>query len=180
MSTESAYMTALLEHIDYVQQAGRKIGVKNEQLLIHDESKFSVYEFGPYARYFYNPDGTKRTNRTAEHIEDFTKAWLHHFHYNPHHWQSWLIPNGFSHGEKLDDDALEMPIKYVLEMVADWMGASMAYTRDWDMTEWLKTNMPRITVHPSTAIYLREVLASIGYSNIVYSNKFGHEMLSNG
>ena len=163
MNAESAYMIALLDHIMYVQEAGRKIGVKNEQLIIHDESKFSVAEFGPYARYFYNPDGTKRTNRTTEHLEEFAKAWLHHFHHNPHHWQSWMIPNGFSHGEVLDDDVLEMPIKYVLEMVADWMGASMAYTGDWNMAEWLKANMSRITVHPSTAIYLREVLASVCY-----------------
>jgi len=174
---EAMYMETLLNHVSYVQEAGKRIGVKHEQLIIHDESKFSVAEFKPYARYFYNLDGSKRKNRTSDNVENFNRAWLHHIHYNPHHWQSWMIPNGFTQGKALEDTVLEMPVKYAREMVADWMGASMSYTGTWDMTEWLKSNMKRITVHPGTAIYLRETLASIGYSDVVYSHNFAHEKL---
>ena len=159
-SAESAYMTALLDHIMYVQEAGEQIGVDKAQLAIHDESKFSAEEFGPYANYFYNPDGSKKDDPTDEDRAKFTIAWLHHFHNNPHHWQSWMIPNSLS-----DSDVLKMPDNFALEMIADWMGASMSYQGTWDMAKWLSENIQHITLHQETAAYVRQELNKLGYAD---------------
>lgn len=45
---------------------------------------------------------------------------------------------------------MPMPERYVREMVADWMGASRAYTGSWDMVDWLEKNLPRMDLHPVT------------------------------
>jgi hypothetical protein len=153
-----AFYESLMKHITAVQEAGRLIGVPEVQLLIHDNSKFSDEEFPAYARHFHgggDPDG-------------FARAWLHHMNHNPHHWQHWMFPDGFTpKGSDVENGVVEMPQNYALEMVADWMGASMAYTGSWDMTEWLKKNMPKIKVHSKTAVYLRKVLADLGYTEVL-------------
>ena len=43
------------------------------------------------------------------------------------------------------------------------MGASMAYTGSWDMSEWLSKNFPRMILHPNTRRYVSEVLVANGY-----------------
>jgi hypothetical protein len=59
-----------------------------------------------------------------------------------------------------------MPDTFVREMVADMMGASMAYTGSWNMTDWLSHNFERhiALMHPDSVAYLRKVLASRGYN----------------
>ena len=65
-----------------------------------------------------------------------------------------------------------MPQNYALEMVADWMGASRAYTGSWDMADWLSTHISKIKVHSVTAEYLFDVLSSLGYSDAFYGRSF--------
>jgi hypothetical protein len=63
-----------------------------------------------------------------------------------------------------------MPEIYVREMVADWWGASRAYTGSWDMSDWLTKNLPRIEkkLHPYSIDHLADVLAKIGYIDLVH------------
>lgn len=158
-----AYAKSLCEHILYVQMAGRKIGVPASQLEVHDESKWTLYEFPGYARHFKgdgDPDG-------------FATAWLHHIHYNPHHWQHWIFPGGHTpKGSNVEGGVVEMPRCYVLEMVADWMGAEMAYGGSWNMTNWLSKHISKIKVHSATAEYLVSVLGALGYTDVVSAQKF--------
>ena len=88
-------------------------------IMDHDISKHSPEEYYAYDNYFYG-------EQTPEVIEAFNKAWLHHIHNNPHHWQHWIL---------LDDDgefkisgnkirALEMPDDYIFEMICDWWSFS--------------------------------------------------------
>lgn len=166
MDVLSKYLESLYAHIRYVQEAGKRIGVNEVQLAIHDASKFTEDELPFYAKHFHgggDPDG-------------FSRAWLHHMNYNPHHWQHWIFPDGYTpKGSSVENGVVEMPRYYALEMVADWMGASMAYTGSWDMQKWLWENMPRIRVHSNTAAYLRDVLGMDGYADVVYMQKFAHE-----
>lgn len=150
---EAAYRESLGRHIAFVQQAGRQIGVPEELLLVHDESKFSTEEYLPYAVNFYGSDEQKEANRP-----DYALAWLHHLHANKHHWQHWIVPLG---------EVLPMPPVYVREMVADWMGASRAYTGSWDMTEWLKEHLPGLVLHDDTEAILLVLLQVIGYRDAV-------------
>lgn len=163
MNQFDAYLEKLNTHISCVREAGKRIGVGRQQLLEHDASKFWVDEFEPYANYFYLPDGQPRyRDSISDRIQsDFDYAWLHHIHYNPHHWQHWILRN--------DDTSLhvlEMPYTYIHEMVADWMGASMAYTGSWDMTDWLQGNLKKIILHKNTAEILRDYLQhQLGYKD---------------
>jgi hypothetical protein len=154
------FIASLEEHIAYVREAGQKLGVPEEQLLFHDASKYSHEELPFYARHFFG-DGDP---------VGFAKAWLHHLHSNAHHWQYWIFPDGYSYQDQYpinQDGVLRMPQEYVLEMIADWMGASKAYTGSWDMTGWLLENIPKIIVHPDTAVDLKGILAELGYAGVV-------------
>lgn len=150
MQQISAYLDSLVKHIVHVREAGLKLGVSTMQLEDHDSSKFSLEELPHYVRNFHgdkqNPDG-------------FAGAWLHHIHNNPHHWQHWIFSDGFTpKGSNVCSGVVEMPEQYALEMIADWMGSSMAYTGSWDMTDWLIGNLPKIKMHPNTAAYVEDVL----------------------
>lgn len=169
VDTVDLYLDSLVDHIRYVREAGERLRVSPTQLKMHDQSKFSHAEFPFYAKHFQgggDPDG-------------FAGAWLHHLHNNPHHWQHWLFPDRFTpKGSKnVENGAVEMPYNYMLEMVADWMGASMAYTGSWDMTDWLYKNMPKITLHSKTAADLRNFLDHEGaYADVVFMQNFAHEI----
>ena len=83
--------------------------------------------------------------RRMEVAAAFDRAWLHHQHANPHHWQHWVLN---------EDDGLtrclEMPEHFAREMVADWMGAGRAITGRWEVVEWYNTNKEHIRLHPTT------------------------------
>ena len=151
------YTKRLTNHILQVRLAGRKLGVSEKQLIDHDLSKWEEPEFTSYAEY-YCGDRTKEVN------ERYAVAWLHHIHNNKHHWQYWMFSDqwNFSDGDVING-VVRMPESFVLEMVADWLGASKAYTGSWDMTEWLDTNLDRITLHKDSRAYLDSVLESLGY-----------------
>lgn len=148
------YVEYLERHIQYVQEAGKQIGVNPIQLKKHDLSKWSEEEFVAYAINFYGSEEQKEANKI-----NFKYAWLHHLRHNKHHWNHWLLQN--------DEDGLEpleMPQNYALEMVADWMGAGRAITGSTDMSNWLRSNYQRIILHPNTRRYVSEVLVSLGYT----------------
>ena len=164
LTAAQAYLQSLQTHIRYVQEAGMRLGVPLEILKRHDESKFSRQEFMPYAYYFFNKDGTPRDSAPDVPFEEipgtdiqieynFTLAWKHHLQHNDHHWQHWILRN-----DNGKTDILPMPYIYIHEMVADWMGASMAYTKSWDMTGWLNYNLHNLIVHPETARVLHNFL----------------------
>lgn len=150
------YLGSLITHIRYVQEAGEKIGVPTVQLQEHDQSKFTDQEFPFYAKHFYgggDPDG-------------FAGAWLHHMNFNPHHWQHWIFPDGYSpKGSHVEGGIVEMPEIYALEMIADWMGASKTYTGSWNMHNWLIDNAPRIKLHSNTIVFISNILMNLGYGD---------------
>lgn len=160
-STYKSYWQSLATHVRAVAVAGGFLGVNGAQLLHHDESKASIEEFPHYANYYHGPQEDRDPDAYA-------RAWLHHIHHNPHHWQHWIFSDGYApSGSNIENGVVEMPKHYALEMVADWMGAEKAYGGSWDMTKWLLKNKPRIRVHSQTAVYLDSVLSSIGYSDEV-------------
>lgn len=161
------YLASLQKHIKAVIEAGLNLGVPESQLERHDLSKISKEEFPAYAMNFHG----KTEENKAEVMNAFSKAWLHHIHENPHHWQHWIFADGFTlpHTETING-VLPMPEPYALEMVADWMGASFAYTNSWDMTNWLEKNTCKIILHPQTAEYVNSVLIGQGYESYKFNS----------
>lgn len=158
------FFEALHLHKRYVLEAGLIVGgISDERLFNHDASKFTEAEFPHYARQFHGD---------REDLAGFVRAWLHHIHHNDHHWNHWLFSDGYSpSGSGIElNGALPIPEVCIREMVADWMGASMAYSRSWNMTSWLDKNLDlgdletsRIKIHSETAQILFDVLHSVGY-----------------
>lgn len=96
-------------------------------LWLHDLSKFSANEAFGYAMY----------NRETGHgKEGFEAAWHHHKMNNPHHPEYWLNPNRSGVLEPLP-----MPNIYILEMIADWIGAGKTYGST--LEEWLPKNIEK-------------------------------------
>ena len=126
------YLRYVLRHKRLVLEECRKRGIPWRGVL-HDMSKFSRAEWGPYADYFYGKwptyaeasafhrahYGSRWTREWAQ--RRFDAAWLHHIHRNTHHWQHWLL-----HEDDGEVKALDMPYACILEMVADWWGANRA------------------------------------------------------
>jgi hypothetical protein len=159
MRRHLAYLWYVLRHKWFVFQEGRKLGLPLWQLIKHDWSKFSRAEWFPYAATFYNEDGSKKD---YEETVEFTIAWMHHQHNNPHHWQYWCQVDGVS---LFMTKVLIWDRGVAQGMVAEWQD----YTETWRpgkrMIEIKPVfsfhNVPnwRITCDPMPDKYRREMLA---------------------
>lgn len=115
----------------------------------HDVSKYYDDEYYAYCEYFYG-------ERNEEVDEAFDEAWLHHQHYNPHHWQHWLL--------REDDGALkaiEMPKEYVFEMISDWWAFSWKKGNLYEIFEWYDSNKSKMQLHDSTLKLVENILSQI-------------------
>lgn len=83
--------------------------------MAHDQSKSDPEEYAAYDKYFYGG------NRSYAVVQEFNKAWLHHIHHNPHHWQHWVLIND---EEKEGTVIIDMPYHYIIEMICDWWSFS--------------------------------------------------------
>ena len=93
------------------------------QGITHDLSKFSPTEFIESVEYY---QGDRSPIDACKEDKGYSLAWLHHRGRNPHHYEYWV--DNFDKcyaGEPLT--LLEMPYKYVLEMLCDYLGAGRAY-----------------------------------------------------
>jgi hypothetical protein len=143
------YAKYVARHKRFVYVAGRQLKAPWWRLVIHDRSKLSRAEWGPYVRMFYRPDIPRREKQAA-----FDKAWLHHQHHNPHHWQHWRLAQ--DDGELI---VLEMPEKFAREMVADWCGAGRAITGRWDAQGWYASGAGgKMELHPATRKLVERLL----------------------
>jgi hypothetical protein len=124
------------------------------QLLVHDLSKFTLYEFWPYAKHFQG----NMSPVDKEHDADLDVAWNRHQKLNKHHPEFWMVLN-----QQAEVTLLPMPRRYVLEMIADWMGASIAYTGKRDMTEWLKERLAKMRFERGTRQVVECILSYLGY-----------------
>lgn len=57
--------------------------------------------------------------------------------------------------------ALEMPDKYILEMVADWAGAGKAITGKWEVKDWYYKNKYNIILNDKTRIRVENLIEQV-------------------
>lgn len=117
----------------------------------HDKSKYSEEEYFDYCEYFYGSN-----KDTKETLENFNAAWLHHQHYNPHHWQHWVLRQ--DDGETI---ALEMPFEYICEMVADWWAFSWKNNDLYEIFSWYDNNTEKHIFHENTKSQVENILNMI-------------------
>ena len=91
--------------------------------ILHDMSKFSPTEFIPGVKYY---TGTKSPHYAERRYTGRSNAWMHHKAMNKHHAEYW-------HDISLEsgsDVAIDIPDRYLLEMVCDRIGACKVYLKD--------------------------------------------------
>lgn len=148
------YFRTVMRHKWFVLVAGHRVGgIPFHRLLIHDWSKFTPPEWGPYVRRFES--GRAGESDHSRDPDEFRKAFEHHWGNNPHHWEYWATPHNLLGVTHIKAD--EMPEAYAREMVADWMAAGRGYAGTWDVQLWYGKNRKRINIHPNTRV-LVEVL----------------------
>ena len=153
MRPHLSYLTYLARHKWFVFVAGLRVGAPLWRLIIHDWSKFTSTEWGPYVRRFFSGRGSV-LDKSAD-PEEFHRAWTHHWHLNPHHWEHWLA---IGDGNALQP--LRIPEDFVREMVADWAGAGRAITGKWEVAAWYQKNAARILLHPASSTLAEVFLES--------------------
>ena len=154
-----AYLSYIVRHKWFVAIECCRLNIPWRGI-IHDLSKFRLDEFVPYARYFYNRDGTaiqrrddtgyyKPTN-TGDQAFDF--AWLLHQKRNRHHWQWWVLPEDEGRVK-----ILEMSDVARREMLADWRGAGRAQGTPYTAV-WYQVNKHKMCLGPETRQWIEERL----------------------
>ena len=168
MNAVIAYMVGSVKAIKKIVKhrialaiAGRRVGISWQQILKHDNSKFSLIEFRYYVEAFEL--GIKKPEHAT--------AWEHHWRNNPHHIEYWIDKDltftwcindcdwenegGFGGGVKRYPSSYDqpnvwgvwIPDKYIREMIADWMAASYAYSGMWPVAgnwEWGNKNLVKM------------------------------------
>lgn len=139
------YLMQVLRHKWFVLIAGLRVGnFPLWRLIIHDWTKFLPIEYNVYKRRFTGRSYTE---------DEWKKAWWHHIHFNPHHYQYWLIKS----------EPIPIPDVFIREMVIDWMGAGKEYEGTWNIQPWLNANYHKMIIHPSSLEKLKVVLESQGF-----------------
>ena len=132
------------------------------QGLTHDLSKFSPVEFWNGARYY---QGTRSPNTAEREDKGYSLAWMHHKGRNKHHYEYWTDLSL----ETRRYESVEMPRRYLVEMVMDRRAACMtyqgkAYTSASPM-KYFEKSRERLLMHPNTEKalgYLLEMLRDRG------------------
>lgn len=154
------YINKVIKHKYFVFLACLKLKVPLYLAIMHDISKFSLEEFIPYARYFYDENGNPNPIKNNHGEYDYTKqgqdfhfAWLYHINRNKHHWNYWAM---------IKDDSsvvpMQIPSKYIKEMVADWIGAAKVYNPDVTVQSWYEKEKNNLIFHNDTRKQIEEIL----------------------
>lgn len=160
-----AYDNYLAEHFLYVAKGFEWIRDNLPELLIdisgvdyehqicyeHDFSKSDPAEYKPYDDYFYG-------NKSYAVVQEFNKAWLHHIHKNPHHWQYWILINDNpDEGEII----LDMPYNYILEMICDWWAFSWKSGNLHEIFNWYDQHKDYMKLSDKTRKTVDDILEKI-------------------
>lgn len=146
------HFITICKHKSAVFYFGRKLGI-GWRSLFHDLSKFHPIEFFESVKYY---SGIRSPIDTCKEINGYSKAWMHHKGRNPHHYEYWVdnLDNGGT--------AIDMPRKYKLEMLADYLAAGYTYSKglctfkdeyEW----WLNKSSKPLLMHIKTKDFLNSI-----------------------
>lgn len=130
------------------------------QGLMHDLSKYMPAEFLMGCQYF--EDGKSSPNNGERKANGYSQAWMHHKGRNRHHleyWQDYVLqPKDPKHPM----EPVQMPRRYVAEMLMDRISASKNYNREQytrhDPLTYYEHGKAQYLLHPQTARELHGML----------------------
>ena len=128
------------------------------QGIVHDLSKYSPSEFIPSIHYW---TGKISPIDVETEKKGYSTAWLHHKGRNKHHYEYWT--DNYDSGTTY----IEIPEKYVRELVADWFAAGRTYngkefTID-DELKWWNDCKDSKFIHPNTKKRITELMTGLKY-----------------
>lgn len=114
------HLNKVLTHKKEVFKACCKAGIPI-QGIFHDMSKFSPTEFMKSVKYYC---GDRSPIDACKEVNGYSMTWFHHRGRNKHHWEYWV--DNFDKGMT----PIQMPYKYAVEMLCDFIGAGKAYFQE--------------------------------------------------
>ena len=123
MGNAFGHLRTILHHKNLVRKGCFRVGLYKQGML-HDMSKYSPTEFLVGVKYF---QGDRSPNNAEREARGYTSAWLHHKGRNKHHMEYWI---DYSLQEGSAMAGMQMPTRYVVEMVIDRISASKNYQKD--------------------------------------------------
>lgn len=148
------------EYFKYIIEHKKNVGIECLKMglivhaITHDLSKFRPSEFIPYAKFFYAKDRANNYKKSDEDDPNFQTGWNHHQKRNKHHWNYWV-----SVTRKNEIISIEMPLKYVRQMVADWNGMSRKFGGT--TIGYFESNRESMILHPLTEERILKLLCDI-------------------
>lgn len=188
MKRHLRYLSYVVRHKWFVLLAGLiETGAPLWRLVIHDWSKFTPGEWGPYVAEFYgeSPDTlafewyqrmrdpttsiSHEDNEALKDAEQAMKAFIVDSRKEAFD-RAWLHhqnanPHHWQHWLlRLDDGptiAFAMPEHFAREMVADWMGAGRAITGRWEVAKWYAKQRDTIVLHEHTRTLVDRLIREV-------------------
>jgi hypothetical protein len=143
-------------HRKFVCKACFKMGLFWRGLL-HDLSKYSITEM-LICKYY---SGKRSPHQNAREVLGYSPSWIHHYHANKHHFQFW-----WDEDEEGKIIPMKMPYRFVVESVADMLGASKAYNKEkWKpemlMQYWNEKCVGKRIMHQDSTFLVQTLLTKL-------------------
>jgi len=135
------------------------------QGITHDLSKFSPVEFFESVKYY---TGTESPINVSKRANGWSAAWQHHKYNNKHHREYWT--DNYDAGTT----CINIPFKYMLEMVCDFLGAGQAYSTNQgkeftiqsELAWWNSTKKKGIKIHDHSIWLIDRIFKDMEMSSI--------------
>ncbi len=169
------HLRTITEHKLLVMKLCFSVGLYR-QGLTHDLSKYLPTELIEGFRYY--EDGKSSPNNAARADLGHSEAWMHHKGRNRHHYEYWTdyrqpVKGRLSAADKTEErdrslgapyplQAVQMPRRYVAEMLMDRIAASKNYNKEQytrhDALAYFERGMDHYIIHPQTRKELHGML----------------------
>lgn len=123
------------------------------QGITHDLSKFSLTEIRGALKYW---NDSKSSLAYEKELNGYSSTFLHHRGRNPHHYEYWI--------HSLDEGgiAAEMPRKYALELICDYLAACRTYGGNVKTEfDWWSRHKDFMKIHKDTKGYIDNIFYGI-------------------
>ena len=153
------HFKTITEHKILVMQHCFRIGLYRQGLM-HDMSKYMPSEFLQGCMYYQ--DGKRSPNNGEREDKGYSFEWLHHKGRNRHHFEFWMDYALHPDREEYPLQPVQMPRKYVAEMLMDRISASKNYNKETytrhDPLQYFERGRGHYLLHPQTCRELHGML----------------------
>ena len=153
------HLKTINEHKFLVMKHCFRIGLYKQGLL-HDLSKYMPSEL--LMGFLYYDDGKSSPNNGERRDKGYSGAWMHHKGRNKHHFEYWSDYSLHPVEKKYPLQAVQMPRKYVAELLMDRISASKNYNKETytqhHPLEYFEHGKSHYLLHPQTEKELHGML----------------------